>query len=296
MFASLISFYLATLIQNLPQFTTNEIKPAQFQDILTASPVPQPTSPSGPDMSTLNIQASAYIAVDLKSGKMLVQKNIKEQRSIGSITKLITALIILDENNINDIVKVPLAATSIEGSRIWLAEGEKITIRDLLSGLLIHSGNDAAYALALYNTGSIDGFAAKMNDKARKLGLTKTHFANPAGLDRDGNFSTAEDIATLGAFAYRNAFIRNTVAISSTSVSSINGQFKHELKSTNELLTKDPRIKGLKTGYTVEAGKSFVSVAIIGHGSPILTVVLNSPDRFKETESLIDWSVANFTW
>ncbi|MCX6733674.1 MAG: D-alanyl-D-alanine carboxypeptidase [Candidatus Peregrinibacteria bacterium] len=296
MFASLISFYLATLIQNLPQLTTNEIKPSQFQDILTASPVPQAISPSGPNTNDLNIQASAYIAVDLKSGKTLIQKNMKEQRSIGSITKLITALIILDENNINDVVKVPLAATTIEGSRIWLAEGEKITVRDLLSGMLIHSGNDAAYALAIYNAGSVENFLGKMNDKAKRLGLTQTHFANPAGLDRDGNYSTAEDIATLGTFAYRNAFIRSIVSIPSMTVSSVNGQFKHELKSTNELLVKDPRVKGLKTGYTLEAGKSFVSVAVVGHGSPILTVVLNSPDRFKETESLIDWSVANFIW
>lgn len=296
MFASLISFYLATLIQNLPQLTTNEIKPSQFQDILTASPVPQAISSSGPSTNDLNIQASAYIVIDLKSGKTLIQKNMKEQRSIGSITKLITALIILDENNINDVVKIPRAATTIEGSRIWLAEGEKITVRDLLSGMLIHSGNDAAYALAIYNAGSVESFLGKMNDKAKRLGLTQTHFANPAGLDRDGNYSTAEDIATLGTFAYRNAFIRSIVSIPSMTVSSVNGQFKHELKSTNELLVKDPRVKGLKTGYTVEAGKSFVSVAVVGHGSPILTVVLNSPDRFKETESLIDWSVANFIW
>lgn len=296
MFASLISFYLATLIQNLPQLTTNEIKPSQFQDILTASPVPQAISSSGPNTNDLNIQASAYIVIDLKSGKTLIQKNMKEQRSIGSITKLITALIILDENNINDVVKIPRAATTIEGSRIWLAEGEKITVRDLLSGMLIHSGNDAAYALAIYNAGSVENFLGKMNDKAKRLGLTQTHFANPAGLDRDGNYSTAEDIATLGTFAYRNAFIRSIVSIPSMTVSSVNGQFKHELKSTNELLVKDPRVKGLKTGYTVEAGKSFVSVAVVGHGSPILTVVLNSPDRFKETESLIDWSVANFIW
>lgn len=296
MFTSLISFYLATIIQGLPQITMSEVKPSQFQNILSASPVPQPTLPSGPDMSTLNIQASAYLAVDLRSGKMLAQKNIKEQRSIGSITKLITALVILDEHDINEVVKVPLAATKTEGSKIWLAEGEKITIRNLLYGTLIHSGNDAAYALAINDTGSLEKFVEKMNDKAKKLGLNATHFANPAGLDRDGNYSTAEDIATLGAFAYRNAFIRNAVSIASTTITSVNGQFKHELKSTNELLAKDPRIKGLKTGYTLEAGKSFVSVAIIGNGSPILTVVLNSPDRFKETEGLIDWVSGNYTW
>lgn len=296
MFTSLIGFYLATIIHGLPQLTMNEVRPSQFQNILTASPVPALREPSDPNSAPLNIQASAYLAMDLRSGKMLAQKNITEKRAIGSITKLVTALIILDEHDINEVVKIPLAATKIEGSRIWLAEGEKITIRNLLYGALIHSGNDATYALALHNTGDLEKFIEKMNDKAKKLGLDGTHFANPAGFDRDGNYSTAQDIATLGAYAYRNAFIRNTVSIPAITVTSVNGQFKHELKSTNDLLTKDPRIKGLKTGYTVEAGKSFVSVAIIENGSPILTVVLNSPDRFKETVALIDWAVNNYIW
>src|SRR3989338_4420576 len=155
MFTTLISFYLATLVQGLPQLTMNEIKPSQFQNILTASLVPQSKTESGPDTSTLKIQSSAYLAIDLRSGKTLVEKSTNERRAIGSITKLITALIILDEHDINEVVKIPLAATKIEGSRIWLAEGEKITIRDLLYGTLIHSGNDAAYALALYNTGNL---------------------------------------------------------------------------------------------------------------------------------------------
>lgn len=311
MFTSLISLYLGTLLNQLPAASIKQIKPAIYADILTAYAMPEPIAPSRPSSpssssessespsktdATLNIQATSYLAMDIKSSKILTEKNADEKRSIGSITKLMTALIILDENNINDVVKIPLEATKAQGSRIWLAQGEKITIKDLLYGTLIHSGNDAAYALAIHNAGSAEKFAEKMNEKAKKLGLGATHFGNPAGLDFDNNSSTSHDVAQLGIYAYRNNFIRHAVAIPKITVISTNGQFKHELKSTNELLEKDPRIKGLKTGYTLEAGKSFVGIAILPNGSPILTVVLDSPNRFKETQSLVDWIEKNFSW
>lgn len=294
MFTSLISLYLATIIGNTTNLNITETGTSQFQNVLSAHPVPQTTVASG--LSDPNIQASAYLSMDMRSGKILAQKNENERRAIGSITKLITALIVLDENNLNDIVKVPDEATKVGGSVMWLASGERITIRDLLLGMLIPSGNDAAYTLAINNAGSIEAFVTKMNIKARKLGLTQTHFGNPAGLDVNDNYSTTADIATLGVFAYRNAFIRYAVAFPKLTVSSVNGQFKHELVSTDGLLTKDPRMKGLKTGHTLDAGYSFVGIATVPNGSPILTVVLDSPNRFKETTSLVDWSIANFTW
>lgn len=293
MISGFISIYLASLIKMLPQSKIVERPPAQFQEILTASPMPQvkTTAPT-----SLNIQAGAYMVMDIRSGKVLAGKKTSERRAIGSITKLITALIILDENNLNDVVKVPESATKIEGSRIYLASGEKITVRDLISGLLIHSGNDAAYALAIYNAGSVEAFVKKMNEKAQKLGLKNTHFTNPAGLDRNDNYSTAEDIALLGTYAYRNSFIRYTVAIPKTTITSTSGQFKHVLESTNILLTKDPRFKGLKTGYTLEAGHSFVGIATLGNNASLLTVVLDSPDRFKESVALVDWAEKNYIW
>ena len=308
MFTTLISLYLTTLLNQLPQAEvarpTGNINSSALADILSAYPVPSPiqsekqsnTAEASSSTSSPDIKASAYIGLDIRSGKILIEKNTKEKRSIGSITKLMTALIILDENNINDVVNVPVETTQVEGSKIWLTPKEKITIKDLLYAMLIHSGNDAAYALALHNSGSIEAFVSKMNEKARKLGLTQTHFGNPAGLDRDNNYSSAYDVSQLGVYAYRNNFIRSTVAISKITISSISGLFKHELKSTNELLERDSRIKGLKTGYTVEAGHSFVGVAMLGNGTPILTVVLDSPDRFKETTTLVDWISHNYIW
>ena len=303
MISGLISIYLATLMKSLPQVKTEQHPSAMFQNVLTAAPIPQTkantetSSPADPSTtSSPAIQASAYIVVDLRSGKTLSGKKVGERRAIGSITKLMTALIVLDENNLNDIVKVPESATKVEGSRIWLAAGEKITIRDLIYGLLIHSGNDAAYTLAIYNSGSIETFVAKMNDRAQKLGLKNTHFTNPAGLDRDDNYSTAEDIALLGSYAYRNSFIRYAVSIPKITVMSVNQQFKHELESTNVLLTTDPRFKGLKTGYTLEAGHSFVGVATLPNNATLLTVVLDSPDRFKESVKLVNWAAENYNW
>ncbi len=295
MISGIISLYVASLVRTIPYVKTEVRPPAPFHEMLSAAPLPEEKK----EVSTKTqptIQASSYMAIDLRSGKILAEKKMKSRRSIGSITKLMTALIILDENDLNEIVKVPAGGINIEGSRIWLAQGEKITIRDLLYGILIHSGNDAAYTLAIHNAGSIENFIAKMNEKAGKLGLAGTHFGNPAGLDRADNYSTAEDIGLLGSYAYRNSFIRHAVSISKLTIISTNGQFKHELKSTNTLLEKDSRFRGLKTGHTAEAGYSFVGVATLPNNAPILTVVLDSPDRFKESISLLDWTSQNFTW
>lgn len=298
MISGILSLYFASILHSIPQVKAETVTPAQFQDILTAAPIPETKAASAQkSIPAPSIQASAYVVMDLRSGKMLSEKNVGERKSIGSITKLITALILLDENNLNDIVTVPESATKIEGSRIWLASGEKITVRDLLSGLLIHSGNDAAYTLAIFNAGSVEKFVEKMNEKAKKLGLSRTHFGNPAGFDHANNYSTAEDIALLGSYAYRNSFIRHTVGISKTTVSSVNGKFKHELENTNVLLIRDPRFKGLKTGHTLEAGYSFVGVATLPeNNASLLTVVLDSPDRFKESTALVNWAVSNFSW
>ncbi len=294
MISGIISLYLASLIKSIPHVQAVAQTPALYASVLSVSPLPEAQVATIPAPT---VQASAYVVLDLRSGKILGAKKMTERRSIGSITKLVTALIILDENNLNDIVTVPESATRVEGSRIWLASGEKITVRDLISGLLIHSGNDAAYTLAIYNAGSIEAFVAKMNEKAQKLGLTGTHFGNPAGLDRADNYSTAQDIALLGSYAYRNSFIRYAVGISKLTILSVNQQFKHELENTNVLLVKDPRFKGLKTGHTLEAGYSFVGVATLpGSNASLLTVVLDSPDRFKESVSLLDWAATNFKW
>lgn len=304
MITGLISFYLATMISQTKMIKPVAANPAPYRELLTVAPMPTPAPIPFPtakeekkgETEKPHLSASAYLALDLQTATTLISKNAAERRSIGSITKLMTALIVLTENNPNDIVTVPREATKVDGSRIWLAEGEKITVRDLLYGMLIHSGNDAAYTLAIYNSGSVEAFVKKMNKKAEQLELTGTHFGNPAGLDRADNYSTAQDIALLASFAYRESFIRHVVGISSMTIKSVNGKFTHELKNTNILLEKDPRFKGFKTGHTLEAGYSFVGLALLKNNTQILTVVLDSPDRFKESQMLVDWAQNAFIW
>lgn len=307
MITGIISFYLSSLIAYMTPMKTEIARDATapYADILQVSPLPAiktvaDTATGNPDRTVAiappNVKAAAYLIIDLASGKTLVTKNERERRPIGSITKLMTALIVLEENNLNDVITVPEEATKIDGSRIWLVPNEKLSARDVLEGMLINSGNDAAYTLALYNAGSVDTFVAKMNAKAARLGLTDTHFGNPAGFDRGDNYSSAHDIAQLAIYAYRNAFIRATVRTAKKEITSLSGKFKHQLENTNILLTQDKRFRGIKTGHTLEAGYSFVGLAELKNNAQVITVVLDSPSRFQESRELANWAEQNVTW
>ncbi|MBI5151980.1 D-alanyl-D-alanine carboxypeptidase [Candidatus Peregrinibacteria bacterium] len=241
------------------------------------------------------LEARAINVLDLKTGTQLYSKNADEKKSIGSITKLITALIILEENDLTETVTISTRAAAAEGSTMWLRQGEKITVENLLYSMLIHSANDATYGLAEHNAGSIEKFVDKMNKKAQFMELKNTKFSNPAGFDDANNYSNANDIGTLSRIAYKKPFIRRVASIKNMEVRSINNTV-HKLESTNNLLGLDPRVKGLKTGHTREAGFSFVSVATSERGNDIITVILDSPARFTETQKLIDWVFANFVW
>ncbi|MBI4994913.1 D-alanyl-D-alanine carboxypeptidase [Candidatus Peregrinibacteria bacterium] len=241
------------------------------------------------------LEAHSAYAIDLKSGTPLFIKNIFSRRPIASITKLVTAMVILDNHDINEKVTVGKNPPLQEGSKMRLAEGEIITVEALLTGLLIASANDAATALAETDAGNEKAFISKMNEKARHLGLKNTHFSNAKGFDEKSNYSTAYDIMLFSREALNYPFIKSTVSIKNTQVASSNGKIKHALESTNELL-ENPYFKviGLKTGRTPAAGESFVALAEIENGRQILTAVLDSPDRFKETKILIDWIVRNY--
>src|SRR3989339_197250 len=241
------------------------------------------------------IQASSALVYDLNSGVILYQKNIDTKQPIASITKLMTAIIILEENDLNEIATIKQESTQIGGVKIWLYTGEKITIANLLRGALIPSGNDAAHALAIHNSGSINLFVQKMNQKGQILGLKNSHFANPMGFDDPENYSTAEDLVTLSKYALKKKFIRDTVKISHTEVISENGKIKHELSSTNKLLTdSDIIVKGLKTGNTENAGLCFIGLIQNTENHEFVSIVLNSPARFTETKTLSKWIIDNY--
>lgn len=241
------------------------------------------------------IEAKSIYAIDLETDTPLLARDIFTRRPIASIGKLITAMVILDRHQLDEKVTVSKHASEEEGSQMGLKAGEEITVENLLMGMLINSGNDAAVALAEFDAGSENVFVFKMNEKARSLGLKDTHFSNAKGFDEPENYSTAYDAAIFAKAALNYPFIRKTVAIKTTTVTSASGKTKHPLESTNELL-ENPHWKviGLKTGRTPGAGQSFVALAQGPKDREILTIVLDSPNRFKETKILIDWILRNY--
>lgn len=300
MLSNLFFFLLLETIQ--PSYVTlTNILPAETivttqASILTLAPenlTPEKITDSiGPV-----IDAKSAYAIDLATNSPLFVKDIFTRRQTASISKLITAMIILDNHGLDERVTVGRNPTLQEGSKMWVANGEIITVRNLLTGLLIASANDAASALAEFDAGDEKNFAIKMNDKALELGLRNTHFSNAKGFDEKENYSNAFDIMLFSRTALGYPFIKKTVATKNTEVTSADGKTKHTLESTNELL-ENPyfKIVGLKTGHTPAAGESFVALAEAQNGRQILTVVLDSPDRFKETKILIDWILRNYNF
>lgn len=242
------------------------------------------------------INARSSIAVDLKSGVVLYEKNSNKRLPIASITKLMTALIILEENQLDETVTISHNANITGGSTMHLRSGETISLENVLKGTLINSANDGAIALAEHNAGNVADFVAKMNKRASELGLNNTHFTNPTGLDHPDNYSSAADIAKLANYLYNNKIIQEIAQIQTTSVSSTDGSYVHQLESTNELLDSYLHVKGLKTGKTDGAGECFVAIAANNPGEEIITVVLNSPSRFQESKILIDWIYRSYNW
>ncbi len=241
------------------------------------------------------LDAKSIYAVDLASGEPLMARDIFSRRSIASIEKLVTAMVVLDHHKLDEHVIVSKNAATQEGSGMGLKKGEEITVENLLTGMLINSGNDSATALAEFTAGSEAAFSLMLNEKADELGLQNTHFSNAKGFDEENNSSTAFDTMRFSRAALDYPFIRKTVAQKTADVTSANGKIKHHLESTNELL-ENPYydIVGLKTGHTPDAGQSFVALLKAPKGREILTVMLDSPNRFKETKILVDWILRTF--
>lgn len=291
MLTSLLSLYIASIIQtDIPTNTRTASLSFATQIENSNAPIKDPLF-----ISPL-IDAKSSIAVDIESGETLFEKNGNTRRPIASITKLMTILIILEENEMDEIVTVSNNAANTEGSTMFLVPGEKITIKNLLYGAMINSANDAAVALAEHNAESVYKFIEKMNQKSLDLGLLNTHFSNPIGLDEKNNYSSASDIATLGIFLYHSDFIKEAAIIKSLQVSSTSEKIKHKLESTNDLLDSFLDIRGLKTGKTASAGLCLVAIAANKEGKEIITVVLNSPARFQESKILIDWIFRAYKW
>ena len=227
------------------------------------------------------ISAQKAILVDANTGRALYEKNADSRSLIASTTKIMTALIVCEQCNVLDRMQIPKEAVGIEGSSIYLREGEVLTLQELLYGLMLHSGNDAAVALAIYCGGTVEGFVELMNDKARLLGLNGTHFENPNGLDSPGHYSTARDLAVLAAYAMKNPLFAQTVSTKSLRI----GQ--RSLTNHNKLLWRLPGVDGVKTGFTKAAGRILVSSAQ-RDGRRLICVTINDGNDWADHATLIN--------
>ncbi len=268
---------------------------------IPVAPVALPPAVSEPATAAVSVAALDVAVLDRDSDAVLVEKRADEQVAIGSITKLMTALVVLDSGvALDDRVIVSVAAAATPGSRMGAVAGDELSVRDLLQGLLIPSGNDAAVALAerVGVDAGVSGFVARMNETAATLGLAHTHFANPTGLDQDGNYSSAHDLTQLMDYALtaHGDLLLDLFSKKSGSVEVLNkpGQTR-SFEATDELVGTRADILGGKTGHTDAAGYCFLGVAR-RDGHEVITVVLHARDRFAETAQLVDWTYTNYHW
>lgn len=240
------------------------------------------------------INSRAAIVYERSSGKILYGKEENEKRKMASTTKIMTAIVVLENTNLDDIVTISSKVAGTGGSRLGLHKDDKISIQDLLYGLLLCSGNDAAVALAEHVSGDLSNFANMMNSKATSLGLSSTHFVTPHGLDDDNHYTTAYELALITNYALKNDVFANLVKTKTYTIS-INNHPK-TLSNTNELLGNLDGVYGVKTGFTNGANRCLVT-AVKRDNMDIICIVLGADtkkDRTKDSINLINYSFNNF--
>lgn len=252
-----------------------------------------PSSPIVKLASKPQTTAQNYILVDLETNKVLISKNPEEKIYPASTTKLITALTALNIYPLDEVITID--EEYMEGQNMGLKIGEKITIKSLVSALLIYSANDAAFTLAKQHPQGFEGFVKQMNLLVKKYNLKNTNFVNVDGLQNENHYSTVYDLSQIGRIAVQNNIVKNTVKNKEITVSSVDGSIQHYLASTDELLTTTPEIEGLKTGWTPEAKGCFVGLINL-NGHYLISVVAQSDDRFQDTKNILDWAKQNVFW
>ncbi len=282
--ASLILMVVLLLFSPIKTIFQSPPTPANIQVLTLNAPAPLPTSQghSPPSVSAKNV-----FITDLASKTVLWQKDADTKVLPASTTKMMTALIVLDHFSLSN--EIVVTTKYPEGTVVGFKPGEKLTVEQLLYALLVQSANDAAEILAENYPGGKVAFVEAMNTKASQIHLTNTHFVNPTGIDEDGHYSSAADLARLADVALRNAEFSKIVAVENAVISS------HVVSNVNQLLGKIPGVIGIKTGYTEGAGQALVTL-VNRDSHPVILVVLGSADRFGETAALIDWVYSNFRW
>jgi len=243
------------------------------------------------------VNAKAVLVIETHSNEALFSKNVWEALPIASLTKLMTALVVKEGMNLDETITVSNIISNVGGSEMGLYVGETVTVRDLLKGLLISSGNDAAMVLSEAMAGSPDAFVELMNQRKESLGLTQTVFVDPAGIS-DGNISSAFEIAHLAKHVFKDELLRSIMREKDIYVFSTDKSIRHHLVNTNRLLGTDidDRIIAGKTGTTPIAGQCLISFISNESDRTTMTILLGSPNRYQEMKTLIQWVDETFVW
>lgn len=246
------------------------------------------------DTEELETNSRIALIYDRASGQILYEKNGEKQTPMASTTKIMTAIVVLENADLTETVTINSKAARIGGSRLGLKKNDKITVNDLLYGLMLRSGNDAAVALAIHVGGSVENFASMMNEKAKEMGLTNSHFVVPHGLDNEGHFTTAYELAKMADYALKIDKFREIVSTKLTTIN-ING-YPKAINNTNQLLGSISGVYGVKTGFTNGAGRCLVT-ACERENLDIITVIIGADTtkiRTADTIKLIEYASKNY--
>ena len=237
-----------------------------------------------------NVSAHSAILMDQQSGRVLFEKNAHEKQRIASITKVMTAILAIESKKLEEKTKVSVRAVKTTGSSVYLQPNEEVLVKDLVYGLMLRSGNDAAVAIAEHVGGSLEGFVFMMNEKAKELGMTNTNFANPHGLDdSDFHYSTPYDMALLTKYAMQNETYRTIAGTKFYKATSFSGYWNNK----NRLLNMYEYATGGKTGYTKLAKRTLISTAT-KDDLDLIVVTINAPDDWNDHQNLYETAFKNY--
>ncbi|MGD8238736.1 MAG: D-alanyl-D-alanine carboxypeptidase family protein [Armatimonadota bacterium] len=257
-----------------------------------ASPIiPEPGL--GPGAALGEVTARSAVLIDGATGAVLFARDADARRYPASLTKVLTAIVVLGSDGGSELAQVGERAVQAEGMRAGLAPGQWVSVSDLLAAMLVRSGNDAAIVLAEHLGGSVEGFARMMNDTARRLGAEASHFANPHGLHDPRHYTTAHDLALIMRHAMQRPEIRRLVAQRRAVVSSTESESGNLVLSRNKLLDLYEGATGIKTGYTAAAGRCLAASAQ-RDGRELIAVLLDAEELWQDAEVLLDWGFDNF--
>ncbi len=242
----------------------------------------------------ISTEAGGAVLMEAGSGRVLWQKNAHDAMPMASTTKIFTALAVLRNCDIYDVVAVSDDAVGVEGSSIYLKKGDRFTVYDLLCGLMLRSGNDSAVALAIHCSGSVDAFADCVNDMCSELGLTDTHITNPHGLHDVAHYTSAYDLAVVSSVALQNDTFAEIVSSKSATMHNIVEDTESTIYNKNKLLSIYDGADGVKTGYTKVAGRCYVGSAT-KEGMQLVSVVLNCYNMWQDSQSMLNYGYNNYT-